>query len=48
MKLAFHSIHFTPFFGGSAPLADVLRGAGAAGFDHSGLDLWTIDAELAA
>ena len=32
MDLAFHSIHYSPFFGGTTPLMDVLTATAAAGF----------------
>jgi sugar phosphate isomerase/epimerase len=44
MDLAFHSIHYSPFFDGTTPLFDVLAATAAAGFGHVGLDLWSIDA----
>jgi sugar phosphate isomerase/epimerase len=47
MQLPFHSLHFTPLFGGTASLLDVLAGAAAGGFRSIGLDLWSIDAHLA-
>jgi sugar phosphate isomerase/epimerase len=46
VDLAFHSIHYSPFFGGTTPLMDVLTATAAAGFRHVGLDLWSIDAYL--
>jgi sugar phosphate isomerase/epimerase len=48
VKLAFHSIHFTPFFGATSPLVDVLAATARAGFHQVGLDLWSVDAHLAA
>ena len=48
MRLGFHSIHFSPVFGGNAPLSDVVAGAAAAGFRYIGLDLPAIDAEVAS
>jgi sugar phosphate isomerase/epimerase len=47
MQLSFHSLHFTPLFGGTASLLDVLAGTAAGGFRSIGLDLWSIDAHLA-
>jgi sugar phosphate isomerase/epimerase len=47
VDLAFHSIHYSPFFGGTTPLLDVLGATAAAGFRHVGLDLWSIDASVA-
>jgi 4-hydroxyphenylpyruvate dioxygenase len=47
MDLAFHSIHYSPFFGGTTPLFDVLAATAAAGVSHIGLDLWSIDAYVA-
>src|SRR3977135_1764144 len=46
MNLAFHSIHFSPMFGGNALLPDVVSAAREAGFDHIGLDAPSIEAFL--
>jgi sugar phosphate isomerase/epimerase len=46
MNLAFHSINFSPIFGGKVPLTDVLSAARDAGFHHIGLDVPSIDAFL--
>lgn len=39
----FHSVHFSPMFGGTAPLLDVIQLTAAAGFDAIGLDLPSVD-----
>jgi sugar phosphate isomerase/epimerase len=44
MRLGFHTIHFSPMFGGSAPILDVIAETGAAGFDAIGVDLASVDA----
>ena len=48
MELGFHTIHFSPMFGGSAPLLDVLQATADSGFDAVGFDLASIDAHVAA
>lgn len=47
VSLGFHTIHFSPMFGGDAPILEVIRITGAAGFDAIGVDLASIDAHLA-
>lgn len=44
MRFGFHTIHFSPMFGGSAAILDVIAETGAAGFDAIGLDLASVDA----
>jgi sugar phosphate isomerase/epimerase len=44
VRFGFHTIHFSPMFGGSAPILDVISETGAAGFDAIGLDLASVDA----
>jgi sugar phosphate isomerase/epimerase len=44
MRLGFHTVHFSPMFGGSAPILDVIAETGRAGFDAIGLDLASVDA----
>ncbi|MET0909340.1 MAG: TIM barrel protein [Ilumatobacteraceae bacterium] len=44
---AFHSIHWSPSFGGSADLAGVIVAARRAGFGHIGLDLASVDRYVA-
>jgi sugar phosphate isomerase/epimerase len=46
MNLAFHSIHFSPMFGGNVLLPDVVSAARDGGFDHIGLDVPSIEAFL--
>lgn len=48
MELGFHTIHFSPTFGGTAPLLDVLQATADSGFDAIGFDLASIDAHVAA
>jgi sugar phosphate isomerase/epimerase len=47
-EVGFHTIHFSPMFGGSAPVLDVIRLTGAAGFDAVGIDLASVEAHGAA
>jgi sugar phosphate isomerase/epimerase len=42
--LSFHSLHYSPMFGGHAALVDVLDAAAAAGFTSMGVDLASIAA----
>jgi sugar phosphate isomerase/epimerase len=42
--LGFHTIHFSPLFGGSAPVLEVIRLTADAGFDAIGLDLPAVEA----
>lgn len=44
MRFGFHTIHFSPMFGGSAPVLDVIAATGAAGFHAIGVDLASVDA----
>ena len=46
MEIGFHTIHFSPVFGGTTPLLDVLAITARAGFDVVGLDLPSVDAFL--
>lgn len=48
VELGFHTIHFSPTFGGTAPLLDVLQATADSGFDAIGFDLASIDAHVAA
>lgn len=48
MELGFHTIHFSPVFGGTARLADVVDAAIDAGFDAMGFDLASVDAHLSS
>jgi sugar phosphate isomerase/epimerase len=42
--LSFHSLHYSPMFGGRAALVDVLDAAAAAGFTSMGVDLASVAA----
>ena len=48
MRFGFHTIHFSPMFGGCAPVLDVVGATGDAGFDTIGVDLVSVDAHVAA
>ena len=48
MRFGFHTIHFSPTFGGCAPVLDVVGATGDAGFDTIGVDLASVDAHVAA
>jgi len=41
----FHTIHFSPLFGASVPLRDVIRLSAEAGFDAIGIDLASVRAD---
>jgi sugar phosphate isomerase/epimerase len=43
-SFGFHTIHYSPMFGGSAPVLDVIRLAADAGFDAIGVDLASVTA----
>ena len=47
MSLAFHTLHYSPLTGGSAPLLEVVAATATAGFQSIGLDVPSIDAHLA-
>jgi sugar phosphate isomerase/epimerase len=48
VELGFHTIHFSPMFGGAASLPDVIRATATAGFDAIGADLASVEAHVAA
>ena len=43
-RLGFHTIHYSPMFGASAPLLEVIRHTAAAGFDAIGVDQASVQA----
>jgi sugar phosphate isomerase/epimerase len=47
-RLGFHTIHFSPMFGASAPVLDVIGHTAEAGFDAIGLDLASVTAHGSA
>jgi sugar phosphate isomerase/epimerase len=47
MRLAFHTLHYSPAFGGTADLDDLLEATKSAGFADIGLDLPFVDARVA-
>jgi sugar phosphate isomerase/epimerase len=48
VELGFHTIHFSPLFGGRAPLLSVIEEAGRAGFTAIGVDEASVAAHVAA
>jgi sugar phosphate isomerase/epimerase len=44
VDLAFHTLHFSPMFGGAVPLLETLSAAHHAGFGYIGLDVPSIEA----
>jgi sugar phosphate isomerase/epimerase len=46
MRFGFHTIHFSPMFGATAPLLDVIGLTGTAGFDAIGIDLASVEAHV--
>ena len=48
MEVGFHTIHFSPMFGGSAQILDVIGLTADAGFGAIGLDQASVAAHVAA
>jgi sugar phosphate isomerase/epimerase len=48
VEVGFHTIHFSPMFGGSATALDVIRLTAAAGFDAIGVDAAIVEAHGSA
>jgi len=46
MRFGFHTIHFSPMFGGNGALLDVIAATAAAGFDAIGIDLPSVEAHV--
>jgi sugar phosphate isomerase/epimerase len=44
VDLAFHTLHFSPMFGGAVPLLETLSAAHQAGFAYIGLDVPSVEA----
>ena len=47
MLLSYPTVHHSPAFGGTFPLADSLEAAAQAGWRHVGLDRFSVDAHIA-
>ena len=43
-RFGFHTVHFSPMFGGAVPLLDVVRRTASVGFDAIGIDLLSVAA----
>ena len=41
-RFGFHTVHFSPMFGGAVPLLDVVRRTASVGFDAIGIDLRSV------
>jgi sugar phosphate isomerase/epimerase len=46
VKLGFHTIHFSPSFGGAEACNAVIKACAQVGFDAVGFDVWSLDAHL--